>query len=48
MNKIKLFLNLLIVPVYFTLVLGQGVYRAFVDACAEVADSVRQTIRIYK
>ncbi len=47
MNKIKFFLNLLIAPVYFLLLLASGIKDAFYAAWWEVVDSYRATKRIY-
>jgi hypothetical protein len=47
MNKIKFFLNLLLIPVYFVLLLVAGIGDAFRNAYLEVADSYRETKRCY-
>jgi hypothetical protein len=47
MNKTKFFLNLLLVPVYFTLVLVLNIVDAFLTTCLEVKDAIRSTKRMY-
>lgn len=47
MNKIKLFLNLLLAPVYFLLVLVHGMIRAVVDAFSDTVDAIRSTFWRY-
>lgn len=47
MNRVKFFLNVCIVPVYFLMVLAVGIKDAFYAAWWEVVDSYRATKRIY-
>ena len=47
MNKIKFFLNLLLIPVYFLMLLVAGIGDAFRNAYLEVADGYRETKRYY-
>jgi len=47
MNKTKFFLNLLLVPVYFTVVLVSGIAQAFRDAYTDTVDAIRTTKRMY-
>jgi hypothetical protein len=48
MNKIKFLGNLSLAPVYFLLVLANGILNAFKDAFLDTADAIRTTIHMYK
>lgn len=47
MNKTKFFLNLLLVPVYFTLLVLFGIIRVVKESVYDTMDAIRVTKRMY-